>query len=195
MIIIPKGQAQKRLIDYLNEHNIHYDLINDTGKLMDIRDLNTVYISFHVEQAPDSIIECSVWFRKSGMEIRGYYSKNAAEWCSTHANRFPEVFAVINFINARVFLGNLLYTPRLYLTADNHPEFAITTIIPYDFFELAPLETLEYITIYYPELLGKLSSPLFMVLLEKITPEIAIYQIKHKLLGETDSQIECRGDD
>lgn len=190
-----KNQAQKQLLDYLNEHNIHYDLINDTGKLMDIRNLNTVYISFRVEEAPDQMVECSAWFHEDDLEIRGYYSKNAAGWCSAHADRFPEVLGVINFINARVFLGNLLYTPRLYLTADNHPEFAITTIIPYDFFELAPLETLEYITIYYPELLGNLSFPLFMTLLGEITPEMAIYHIKRNLLGETDPQIEWRGND
>ena len=39
-----------------------------------------------------------------------------------------------------------LYTPRIYLTADGRFDITITTIIPYDFFGLAPLETLDYIT-------------------------------------------------
>lgn len=179
-----KTGARAIIIDYLKKYNIHYHLLNDSGKpLIDINNL-TIYISFHVEKAPDSLAECSIWFYEDGLEVRGYYSANAANWVSKSQNRIPDVLSVINFINARVFLGNLLFTPRLYLTTDDQPEIAITTTVPYRFFEAAELETLEYITCYYPEFLGKVSIPLFLTLLGKMMPEKAIQHMKAEILNE-----------
>lgn len=179
-----KTEARRQIIDYLKKYRIHYHMLNDSGKpVIDFNDL-TLYIQFHVEEAPDQLAECSIWFYEDGLEVRAYYSENAANWVSEHKDHIPNVMEVINFVNARVFLGNLLYTPRLYLTADERPEFAITTIIPYRFFEVATLETLEYITCYYPEFLGKVSFPLFLTLVGEITPGMAIYHIETKMLNE-----------
>lgn len=181
-----KTEARRRIVDYLKKFRIHYQMLNDSGKpVIDFKDL-TLYIRFHVEEAPDQLIECSIWFYEDGLEVRGYYSKNAASWVGKHKDRVPDVMQVINFINARVFLGNLLYTPRLYLTAEEQNEFVITTIIPYRFFEDAEMETLEYITCYYPEFLGKVSFPLFLTLLGEITSEKAIDHIKTEIFDEED---------
>ena len=183
-----KAEARKRIIDYLKKYNIHHHLLNDSSQpIIDIRDL-TLYVQFHVEETPDQLAECSIWFYEDGLEVRGYYSENAASWVSKHKDHIPDVMQVINYMNARVFLGNLLYTPRLYLTADEQPEFAITTIIPYRFFEDAEIETLEYITCYYQEFLGKASLPLFLTLLGDITPEMAIYHIRTEILNENNSK-------
>lgn len=181
-----KAKARKLITNYLKQYNIPHHLLNDGKKpLIDINDL-TIYVRFHVEEAPDHLAECSIWFYEDGLEVRGYYSENAASWVSEHKDHIPNVIQVINFVNARVFLGNLLYTPRLYLTADERPEFAITTIIPYRFFEVAKIETLEYITCYYPEFLGKVSFPLFLTLIGNITPEVAIHHITTEMLNEED---------
>lgn len=77
----------------------------------------------------------------------------------------------MNYINARVFLScgdayglyepHMLYTPRMYLTVDDCYDLTITTIVNYDFWEVAPVETLDYMTCYCPELLDKLSYPVF----------------------------------
>lgn len=179
-----RTEARKQIIDYLKKYNIHYHLLNDSGKpIIDIKHL-TLYVQFHVEEAPNQLAECSIWFYEDGLEVRGYYSENAASWISKHKDHIPDVMQVINFMNARVFLGNLLYTPRLYLTVDEQPEFAVTTIIPYRFFEVATLGTLEYITCYYPEFLGKIAFPLFLTLIGDITPDMAIYHVETKMLTE-----------
>ena len=75
-----------------------------------------------------------------------------------------------------------LYTPRIYLTADGCFDITITTIIPYDFFGLAPLETLDYITICCPELLDRLALPIYCVLLGKETADGAISHIEREFL-------------
>lgn len=178
-----KNEVRKRIIEYLKKYNIPYQLLNDSDKpLIDINNL-TLYIPFHVEEAPDQLAECSIWFYRDTLEVRGYYSKNAASWLSTYKDHLPDVMRVINFINARVFLGNLLYTPRLYLTAEPQTEFAISTIIPYRFFQSSEFETLEYISCYYPEFLGKISFPLFLTLLGDITSDMAIYHIQSEILN------------
>ena len=183
-----KAKARKLITNYLKKYNIHHHLLNEGRKpLIDINVL-TIYVQFHVEEAPDHLAECSIWFYEDGLEVRGYYSENATSWVSEHKDHIPDVMQVINFVNARVFLGNLLFTPRLYLTADEKPEFAITTIIPYRFFEDAEIETLEYITCYYPEFLGKVSFPLFLTLIGEITPDMAIYYIKNEILNEKNTK-------
>lgn len=83
-----KTEAKKQIIDYLKKYNIHYHLLNDSGKpIIDIKDL-TLYIQFHVEEAPDQLAECSIWFYEDGLEVRGYYSENAASWVSEHNSAF-----------------------------------------------------------------------------------------------------------
>lgn len=183
-----KAEARKRIIDYLKMYNIPYHLLNNTGKPLSADDL-TLYIRFYVEIAPDHLVECSIWFYEKSFEVRAYFSENAAGWINKHRSRIPDVLRVINFMNAHVFLGSL-FTPRLYLTADGEPEFAITTVIPYLFFETVKSETLEYITCFYPEFLDKASLPLFLTLLGEITPEMAIYYIKSELLHKNDACIQ-----
>ena len=60
-------------------------------------------------------------------------------------------------------------------------------MIPLDFYEMAPLETEDYITAACPELLNKLSVPIFFVLLGEISAEQAILVVKDEILGEGDT--------
>lgn len=61
---------------------------------------------------------------------------------------------------------------------------AINTIIPYEHFEMAPIETMEYITCYYPEWLEKMASALCGVSLGTFNALEAIMYIKHDILNE-----------
>lgn len=86
---------------------------------------------------------------------------------------------VLNYINSRVFLRcgdpsglyrpHLLYTPRIYLAGDGTDDIVIITVINYDFYEVAPLETLDYITAFCPEYLDKLTAPIFLTLSGRLT--------------------------
>ena len=182
-----KAEAKGRIIDYLRRYNIPHSLINASERpFIPASDL-AIYIRFRAESAPDGFTECTVRFCEDVMEARAYYSGNAASWVAQHMENLPGVLQVVNFVNARVFLGDLLYTPRLYVTANEEPEFAVSTVIPYRFFKADDLGTLEYITCYYPEFLGLLSFPLFLTLLGRITPEEAVRYISTEMLGEESS--------
>lgn len=78
----------------------------------------------------------------------------------------------------------MLYTPRMYLTVDGFYDITITTIINFDFWENAPIETADYMTAYCPELLDKLAIPVFSVLEGKMSSDEAIAFIKDKILLE-----------
>ena len=82
----------------------------------------------------------------------------------------------------------MLYTPRMYLTVDGFYDITITTIINYDFWEVAPIETADYMTAYCPELLDRLALPVFGVLLGQITCDEAVMYIKEKILLENDAR-------
>ena len=70
------------------------------------------------------------------------------------------------------------------MTADGCCDITITTMIAYDFFKLAPIETLDYLTAYCPELLDRLTLPIYGVLLGKETAAWAIAYIRRELLEE-----------
>jgi hypothetical protein len=72
----------------------------------------------------------------------------------------------------------------MYITEDGCFDVTLTTIIPYDFFDVAPLETLDYLTVSCPELLNKLSLPIFSILLGKWYIISAISYIKTVVLME-----------
>lgn len=101
-----------------------------------------------------------------------------------------EFFRLLNYINARVFLGcyselsgtSLLYTPRIYMTEDDCFDITMTTLIPYDFWEVAPAETMDYITAYCPELLDKLAPVIFGVLLGEISISNAIKYLEDEVI-------------
>lgn len=181
-----KREAVKRFTDYLREHNIYYESSISNGA----QELTMVY---DVEAAPGECIESCIWFYRDGAEIRAYYSAVGAEICRESEYR-GELLKLLNYINARVFLscGNrqglyepcMLHTPRIYITEDGNFDITITTMINYDFWEVAPLETADYITMYCPELLEILSYPIFCVLLGKITSDEAKERVRRNIFGK-----------
>ena len=66
------------------------------------------------------------------------------------------------------------HKPRMYMTDDGFYDIVITTVVNYDFMDIATLETADYITIYCPELLELLSPAISGVLLSMMTAKEAV---------------------
>lgn len=170
-----KNEAVRKLSLYLKSHNIGCQKGFDDDGVM------YFLMEFIAENAPGKSVESSIWFHRNVMEVRAYYNETGARFCQ-EGERIDELLQVLNFLNARVFLANcdgadntfyrpsMLYTPRFYLTADGCHNICMTTIIPYDFYELAPLETEDYITIFSPYILDRLSVPIFLTAIGKWRP-------------------------
>ena len=180
-----RQEAIRVLTGRLRSSRVRHSAGFDSGQMQVTMGFNAVY-------APDHRIESCIWFYEDTMEARCYYSSLGAELCRK-SRHIDALLRLLNFINARVFPScrgsgymlyspHILYTPRIYLTADGRFDITITTIIPYDFFGLAPLETLDYITICCPELLDRLALPIYCVLLGKETADGAISHIEREFL-------------
>ncbi len=181
-----KMDAVKGFATYLKNHNIRHIKDFDDGVVR-------YTMQYMAENAPEKYVESCIWFYEDNAEVRAYYNQAGANICkaSEHRNSLLEL---LNFINARVFLecgdwnglyeSHMLYTPRMYLTVDGFYDIAITTIIDYDFWEVAPIETADYMTAYCPELLDKLAIPVFNVLKGQMSSDEAIVFIKEKILLE-----------
>ena len=63
-------------------------------------------------------------------------------------------------------------------------DIVLATVVNYDFYNVAPLETEDFLTACLPELLNNLSIPIFLLLLGKITVERAISIIETKILDK-----------
>lgn len=177
-----KSQVKAKIIEYIRVHNLQNSkLINTHNKPMIEREMDTFYFWYDV-QAPHGV-ECSVFLFEECMEVRGYYSECIAKELQEHPHRIYELYEVLNFINARIWFDGFYY-PRAYITVDGLCDVAINTIIPYEHFEMAPIETMEYITCYYPEWLEKMAIALCGVSLGVFNSSTAIRSIKQNVLNE-----------
>lgn len=183
-----KKEAIKNFTDYLKRHNIPHksDINNGCQRFTFV---------FRAENAPDYCVESCIWFYDGDIaEARCYYTAMGAEICKNSEHK-DELLRLLNFINARVFLScgdsyglyepHMLYNPRMYVTEDSCFDITLTTIMNYDFWEVAPVETADYLTAYCPELLDRLARPVFGVLLGQFTADEAIIYIKEKILEDT----------
>ena len=184
-----RTDAQIRLSTYLKSHFIYFETDFDNGTP------RFTMIFKNCNNCPDKILESCVYFYQDYMETKTYFTQNAASGCKEYQQNIPMIMRLLNYINATVWMGSsdgansllynpsILYTPRIFVSEDECYDITITTVINYDFYELAPLETEDYITAYCPDLLDKLSLAIFPLLLGKITLHQAIQYID-ELSGE-----------
>lgn len=185
-----KTEARRKMITYLKERNIKYfEHLHDGDNsiLMDFEGYTT---------CPDKVLECSIEFLDTCMETRVFFTENASSWIKERSDDLADMYRLMNFINARVWpfshdgIGGKLYsahhlqTPRIYITEDEYYDITATTFIDYDHYEMAPLETEDYCTATIPELMSKLSLPIFLLLMKNVTVEEAITLIKRDVLLE-----------
>ena len=185
-----KTEARRKMVTYLKERNIKYfeHLHNGDGSIVMAFEGYTT--------CPDKVLECSIEFLDTYMETRVFFTENASSWIKERSEDLADIYRLLNFINARVwpsshdgiegklYAPNHLQTPRIYITEDGYYDITATTIIDYDLFEMAPLETEDYCTATIPELMSKLSLPMFFLLMKKVTVEGAINLIKRGVLSE-----------
>ena len=191
IMTMTKKEAQVRIEYYLKAHNIRHTKDVDSGTPR----INIIYTK--CARCPDRMLEGCIWFYKNAMEVRTYFNQNAAEWCRT-SSYIPELMRLLNFINARVWpsttdgMGNVLYLPsclytsRIYLTEDDDYDITLTSIIPYDFYVLAPVETEDYITACCPTLLDELGPAIFGVLLGRLDVVQAIQYVRKNILYDAE---------
>ena len=184
-----RKEAKHKFLSYLKERNIHFHEHLDNGD-------TSIYMQLSgYDKCPDKVLECSIFFYDLCMEVRVYYNGNANTWIKERSEALSDMYRLINYINAMVWpfthdgIGGALYephhlqTPRFYITEDGEYDFTATTIIDYDHYEMAPLETEDYCTAAIPELMNELSLPIFFLLMKEISVEGAISIIEREVLN------------
>lgn len=174
---------------YLKSHFINYSE-NIFAKL-----IKMTYRGY--ENCPNMALESAIFFHSDWMECRVYYTELGSYICKNSTTHRADLYRLLNYIHATVWPrvsdgsdGELyppswLYTPRIYITEiDDCYDITATTIIPYDFYEIAPLETADYMTACIPELMDKLSPAIFGVLSGIKTTEDAIAYVNSAVLNE-----------
>ena len=178
-----KNEIIRRFVDFFKHGNIPYQEMIDGGVIAFVTSLKAF-------DAPNYHVEETLRFHEDCIEVLTYYDA-IAEGMIKEINNSGELLRLLNFINARVFLGcadpygsykpHLLFTPRIYLDESSN-NIAIVTVINHDFFAVAPVEAADYIFIYCPELLDKLSLTIFQTVSGKITADEAIRYITENII-------------
>lgn len=141
-----KKEAIKNFVAYLRNHNVKYHEDLDNGCIR-------FTMRYTSENSPEGHVESCIWFYATdSAEVRVYYNAAGADICKK-SRCCDGLLRVLNYINARVFLScedpyglyapHMLYTPRIYLTEDGCYDITITTIVNYDFWKVAPIETCD----------------------------------------------------
>lgn len=141
--------------------------------------------------SPDTVIEAMAIFFEDCIEWRVFYSYNGSQIVKD-ACRNTELesglMTILNYINTSVWIcsseGRHLYTPRIYLTQKEF-DISMTTVVPYELFDLTLLETADFLIVRLPVLMNAISPAIFGFLLQKINLDTAINFIKINVLGET----------
>lgn len=190
--------AKNRLCAYLKRNNISFrdDIDNGAARI------TMLYSGYY--NCPDKVVESCVWFYENEMEVRVYFNETGSIICK-QSDHIDRILRLLNFVNAQVWPGtedgmerllykpNHLHTPRLYMTEDGLYDITLTSVIAYDFYAVAPLETEDYITACCPELLDKISPAIFGVLLGQLNAEQAISYLKEHILNDKTEEIDlCR---
>ena len=185
-----KREAKHEFFSYLKERSIQFHEHLECG------DTSIYMLLSGYDKCPDKVLECSIFFFDSCMEVRVYFNANANNWIKERVDDLSDIYRLLNYINARVWpfthdgIGGKLYsphhlqTPRFYITEDGDFDFTATTVIDYDHFEMAPLETEDYCTAAIPELMSKLSPPFFFLLMKDISVDEAISIIERDVLNK-----------
>jgi hypothetical protein len=181
-------KSRNVFISYLKERKIYF--------LEDFTEgIPRITMSFEgFLNSPSKRIEACIYFYEdSTLEIRVYYAEPGPQIVRKSEN-LSEIYRLINYVNARVVTrnmdgaGNTLYRPsyllqpRIYITEDGCYDITATIVMEEDFFELAPLEIEDFVTIGVPSLLEELAPYFFGVLLGSMTSELAIQYINKNLL-------------
>ena len=177
---------------YLKSHSIQFveDIWDGSPRI-------TISLNGY-SNCPDHRVEACIFFYPAGtLEARVYYAKPAPRIVQEEADRLPDLYRLLNFINAQVFkpnsdrIGGQLYSPsylvqpRWYVTEDGYYDITATMVLHQDFFWLAPLEFEDYITATLPGLLDQLSPYIFGVLLKNTSADFAIRCIRQSILKES----------
>lgn len=179
--------AKAAWVTYLKQHFIRYHEVVDLYDNTDI-----IIMVFDSIKSPDRRTEASIYFYKNHLEFRIYYTVTASNWVKKNTSRQSELFGLLNYINAKVWpcgsdgVGDSihLYAPRLYMTEDGCHDITMTVIIPYDFYEVAPLQTEDFLIASLPEVMDALSPAIFLLLLGKIDLNQAKRIVDRDVLGE-----------
>lgn len=179
-----KQQAVEKLGQYLKSHFIKYQADMKDGVF------RYTMIFENCDNSPNKAIESCIWFFEESMEVRTYFTEMGSNICKEYKNNLQNVYRLLNYLNARLwpaindgcggalYKPNHLYSSRFYITEDDCYDITMTYIVPYDFYEVAPLETEDYITACCPSLLDKLSPAIFSLILGKINADQAINYVK-----------------
>lgn len=146
----------------------------------------------YAPSAPDSVIESSVIFYRNVIEFKVYYSATGKEFFKK-SNHKSDLMFLINFINSAVWVcpadgmnGEMyepipLFAPRIYV---DESDIIMKALVPYNYFEIDPLEALNFVFASIPNLLNDLSPAIYGTLFGKIPLDQAIRFIKKNILNE-----------
>ena len=173
-------EAQAKFSSYLKKNGINY--------LSDIDDGASRYTMVYkgMDMSPGDVLESCIWWKQNSAEVRIYYCEVGAKLCSENPQNHPELFRFFNYIagylwlkgtdfaGGSLYLSEDMYNPRIYMTEDGEFDITMTFLVNYDFYEVAQLETEDFITATCPYIMNSLSYYIFSIVLGKISADEAI---------------------
>ena len=111
-----KTEAKTRFVDYLTAEHIPYKVLNETGKVAPIEDIDTIYLSCNIEDVIGGRIETSVRFMEEHCYCQSYYCQPIAET----EEKAVKAARMVNYMNLHLLWDcNTLFEHNYFLNEED----------------------------------------------------------------------------
>lgn len=162
-----KNEAKERFIEYLTTEHISYKLLNETGRVASLEDVDTIYLSCNNQYVIGGRIETSVRFMEEHCYCQSYFCQPVA---------FTEEKAIkaarmVNYMNLHLAWDcNTLFDHNYYCSEEDG-DVLNGCLIRYELFDEYFYETMNHILNYTVQQIVDVCIPVIFHLEGKYTYE------------------------
>lgn len=129
--MLTKQQAKSRFLDYLRQEHIQYKLLNETGGMTPLDDIDTVYLSCEIPEVIGKRIETSVRFMEEHCYVQSYYCQSIVK----NEEQAIKAARMCNYMNYHLQWGCNTLFDHQYILHEEEGDIFNGCLIRYEFLE------------------------------------------------------------
>ena len=162
-----KNEATRRFTDYLTSEHIQYRLLNETGKVVSLEDVDTIYLSCIIQDVIGGRIETSIRFMEEHCYCQAYFCQPVA----VTEEKAIKAARMVNYMNLHLAWDcNTLFEHNYFYNEEDGDIFN-GCLIRYELLDAYFYETMDHILNYSVQQIADVCIPVIFHLEGKYTYE------------------------
>ncbi len=175
-----KNEAKKRFIEYLKTEQISYKLLNETGKLAPLEDVDTIYLSCIIVDVIGGRIETSVKFMEAHCYCQSYYCQPVTDT----EEKAIKAARMVNYMNLHLAWDcNTLFEHNYFYNEEDGDIFN-GCLIRYELLDTYFYEAMDHILNFSVQQIADVCIPVIFYLEGKFTYEDFKDYLRTNIIGK-----------